>query len=208
MPHTQNNERAFEIIASTPLYEGFFSMARYRLRHTRFAGGWSGEMEREIFLRKPAVVVLPYDPVADSVVLIEQFRPGPAVVGLDAWQIETVAGIIDTAENPEVVARREAVEEANISLGRVHLVMPHFLPSPGGCSESLALFVGEVDSVGVGGLHGLDSEHEDIRAFTVTLDDALALVDAGKVQNGATMVLILWLARHRARLLAEWNKTP
>jgi ADP-ribose pyrophosphatase len=204
MSNIETDSRQYEILAAETVYDGFFAMRRYQLRHTRFDGEWSGVMQREIFERKPAVVVLPYDPITDRVVLIEQFRVGPAVVNLPAWQIETVAGIIDTEESPEQVARREAVEEANVTLARMLLVHPHYLPSPGGCSEALALFIGEVDSAGVGGVHGLASEHEDIRAFTVPLDAALDLVDAGRIDNGAVMVLLLWLARHKSAIRSAW----
>lgn len=65
-----------EILEKTTPFQGYFRIDRYCLRHRLFAGGWSGEMTREIFERGHAVGLLPYDPVRDELVLIEQFRPG------------------------------------------------------------------------------------------------------------------------------------
>src|ERR1700676_5091838 len=106
-----------EIIEKTPRYKGFFEIVRYRFRHRLFAGGWSGEIVREVFERGHAVAVLPYDPAADAVVLIEQFRIGALVAGFAPWQREIVAGIIEKGEGPEDVARREAAEEAGAAVG-------------------------------------------------------------------------------------------
>jgi len=65
-----------EILDKSEQYKGYFRINRYRLRHRLYAGGWSGELQRELFERGHAVGVLPYDPAADSVVLIEQFGSG------------------------------------------------------------------------------------------------------------------------------------
>ena len=99
-----------EIIDRTLRYKGFFEIVRYRFRHRLFAGGWSGEIEREVLERGHAVAVLPYDPAADAVVLIEQFRIGALAAGFPPWQVEIVAGIIEEGEAIEAVARRETME--------------------------------------------------------------------------------------------------
>src|SRR3546814_11817116 len=99
-----------EIAARDTCYQGYFRIDRYRFRHRLHGGGWSGEITRELFERGHAVAVLPYDPPADAVVLIEQFRIGAFAAGLPCWQTETVAGILDHGENPEVVAARVASE--------------------------------------------------------------------------------------------------
>ena len=62
-------------------YQGFFLMDRLRLRHGRYDGDWTPVLEREVLLRGLAVAVVPYDPVRDEVVLIEQFRTGALVAG-------------------------------------------------------------------------------------------------------------------------------
>ena len=57
-------------------FRGYFSLETLTLRHRLFAGGWSAPMRRELFQRGDAVGVLPWDPVKDELVLIEQFRVG------------------------------------------------------------------------------------------------------------------------------------
>jgi ADP-ribose pyrophosphatase len=70
-----------ELVEKTTPYQGYFRIERYRLRHKRFAGGWTEVMSRELFERGHATVVLPYDPLRDAVVLIEQFRVGAYAAG-------------------------------------------------------------------------------------------------------------------------------
>ncbi|PPZ19682.1 ADP-ribose diphosphatase, partial [Escherichia coli] len=83
-----------EIIARETLYSGFFSFQRYRFRHRLFNGEMSGEVNREIFERGHAVVLLPYDPVRDEVVLIEQIRIAAYDTSASPWLFELVAGMI------------------------------------------------------------------------------------------------------------------
>jgi ADP-ribose pyrophosphatase len=193
-----------EIIDKTLRYKGFFEIVRYRFRHRLFAGGWSGEIEREVFERGHAVAVLPYDPAADAVVLIEQFRIGAFVGGMAPWQTEIVAGIIEAGETPEDVARREAEEEAGAAIGAL-IPICRYLVSPGGASESVQLYCGRVDSKGLGGIHGLPQEHEDIRVEVRPFAVALAALNAGTIGNAVTIVALQWLALNRERVRAAWS---
>ncbi|ERB66196.1 hypothetical protein N779_06315, partial [Vibrio coralliilyticus OCN008] len=114
-----------EIISKEILFKGFFRMIKYRFRHKLFEGGWSEVIEREMFERGHAAALLPYDPVSDQVVLIEQIRVG-ALEHAHPWQLEIVAGIIDTDESPEQVVRREASEEAGISVDELAKVTSYY----------------------------------------------------------------------------------
>lgn len=192
-----------EILEKSERYRGYFRIDRYRLRHRLFAGGWSGQIEREVFERGHAVGVLPYDPAADAVVLIEQFRIGALVAGMEPWLIEVVAGIIEEGEAPEEVARRETLEEAGLEIQAL-MPMCRYLVSPGGSSESVRLYCARVDSRGAGGIHGLPEEHEDIRVEVVPVDTALRLLDEGRVANSVSVIALQWLALHRDRVRAAW----
>ncbi|WP_207478616.1 NUDIX domain-containing protein [Arenibaculum pallidiluteum] len=196
-----------ELIAKEPLHQGYFRVDRYRLRHRRFDGGWTGEVDRELLERGHAAAVLLWDPGADAVVLIEQFRIGPYAAGREPWQIEIVAGIIDTDETPEAVARREAVEEAGIEVTDIAPVCT-VMASPGAVTESIALFVGRIDSAGAGGVFGLAEEQEDIRVHLLPLAEALAWADEGRIENPPALITLLWLARHGERLRAQWLGAP
>lgn len=193
-----------ELLESTTRYNGFFQIVLYRFRHRLFAGGWSEEIRREIFERGHAVGVLPYDPAADAVVLIEQFRIGAYAAGLDPWLIEVVAGIVEPGESWEEVARREAREEAGLILADL-TPMCRYIVSPGGSTETVRLFCGRVDSRGAGGIHGLSEEHEDIKADVVPFADAMRWLEEGRITNAITLIALQWLALHRERLRAAWT---
>ena len=193
-----------EVVDRTRVYDGYLKVERFRLRHRRHQGGWTGEMSRELIERGHAVAVLPYDPARDVVVLIEQFRIGAYAAGIDPWQIEIVAGIIEPGEALDDVARRESLEEAGCAVGEL-IPACRFLTSPGVLSETVEIFVGRTDSQGLGGVHGLDAEHEDIRVLTAGLDEALAWLDQGRIQNAPAVVALLWLGRHREAVRRRWR---
>jgi ADP-ribose pyrophosphatase len=195
-----------EIIERTRAYAGYLKLDRYRLRHRRHDGGWTDAMSREVVERGHAVCVLPYDPLRDAVVLIEQFRVGAYAAGQPAWQIEIVAGIIEPGETPEEVARRETREEAGCAIGElVHVAT--ILTSPGVLTETAAVYCARADATQASGVHGLAHEHEDIRAFAAPLDEALAWCDAGRLQNTPALIALGWLARHRDELRRRWTAT-
>jgi ADP-ribose pyrophosphatase len=190
-----------DIVEQQVVYQGFFRMERMRLRHTLFAGGWSAVMVRELLQRGHAVAVLPYDPVRDQVVLVEQFRVGALETG--AWLLEIVAGMIEEGEDPQDVARREALEEAACIL---HDLIPlyEYYVSPGGTSERIMLFCARVDASQLGGVHGLAAENEDIRVHVMDFNAALALLDSGKIYSATPIIALQWLLRQRASLRHQW----
>ena len=152
-----------ELLGRDVVYDGHFRLDRYRLRHRQFAGGLGPVLTREVLERGMVAAVLPVDPGRDRVVLIEQFRPGAWAAGRSPWLLECVAGVIEPGETPEELARREALEEAGCVITDL-VPIATFLTSPGATTETVHLFCGRVASDGVGGLHGLGTEGEDIRA--------------------------------------------
>ena len=194
-----------EIIARETLYSGFFSMDIYRFRHRLFNGEMSGEIRREIFERGHAAVLLPFDPVRDEVVLVEQIRIAAYDVSESPWLLEMVAGMIEEGETVEDVARREALEEAGLVVGRTKPVLS-YLASPGGTSERLSIMVGEVDATTAEGIHGLADENEDIRVHVVSREQAYQWVEEGKIDNAASVIALQWLQLHYQKLRHEWKK--
>ena len=194
-----------EIIARETLYSGFFSMDLYRFRHRLFNGEMSGEIRREIFERGHAAVLLPFDPVRDEVVLVEQIRIAAYDVSKSPWLLEMVAGMIEEGETVEDVARREALEEAGLVVGRTRPVLS-YLASPGGTSERLSIMVGEVDATTAEGIHGLADENEDIRVHVVSREQAYQWVEEGKIDNAASVIALQWLQLHYQTLRNEWKK--
>lgn len=193
-----------ELIERTVAFQGYFRLARYRFRHSLYRGGVSGAFDREVFERGQAAAVLPYDPIRDEVVLIRQFRAGTFAAGRHPWCWEIVAGMIEDGETPEGVARREAVEEAAVEI--LELVPLYSLVlSPGACSETCNIFLGRIESAGVGGVHGLDTENEDILVKTMSFADALALLGRDEIDNSAAVIALQWLALHRDELRNRWR---
>lgn len=193
-----------EINKRMTAFQGFFRLEKFRLRHSLFAGGMSEEMSRELFVRGHAVAMLPYDPVLDRVVLIEQFRIGAVADPEGAWLTEIVAGMVGETESDEDVARRESIEEAGCAVLDL-LPICRFYPSPGGCDETAQLYCGRVDASQASGIHGLDEEHEDIRVMTVTFDEALSWVESGRINSAAPIIALQWLALNKARVRQAWS---
>lgn len=193
-----------KIISKETLFKGFFQMVKYTFKHKLYDGGWSQPVERELFERGHAAAMLPYDPIRDEVVLIEQIRVG-ALEHENPWQLEIVAGIMDADEEVEDLVRREAMEEAGLEVGNIASVASYY-PSAGGCSERLDVFVGQVNSLGAGGVYGLDYESEDIQALVMKRSDAYALISDGKIENGASIIALQWLEINHEKLKLEWQR--
>jgi ADP-ribose pyrophosphatase len=198
-------KKQFEIIGREVGYQGFFRLEKYRLRHTLFAGGWSAEIDRELFRRGNCVAVLLYDPDADKVVLIEQFRVGGVLQPEKAWMLEIVAGAIEEGETAEEVAYRESMEEAGCEIQELMLIN-EFYTTPGGSSEWITLFCGKVDSTHVGGIHGLDHEHEDIFVRAVYFDEVYQMLEDRMIESAIPILAIQWLALNRPKLRQKWIK--
>jgi ADP-ribose pyrophosphatase len=193
-----------EVIRCEDVYQGYLKVRRYRLRHRLFDGSWSTEMTREVMERAHAVAVLPYDPTRDEVVLIEQFRMGIFDAGHDPWSIECVAGLIEADESLEDVAYREVEEETGLEVTALQQVHRMYA-SPGVFSEHVWIYVARVDASEAGGIFGLDHEHEDIRAFTCPLDQALKMLDDGQILVSHSLIALQWLALHRDEMRRRWS---
>lgn len=193
-----------QILAREQCFKGFYQLDRLQLRHRQFNGQMGPQISRELFVRHDAVCVLPYDPVLEQVVLIEQFRVGALDKGQTPWLLELVAGLIDKDEVPEQVAHREALEEANLALEAL-LPITRYFPSPGGSDEWVHLYVGRCDSAKAGGVFGLAEEGEDIRVHVLSLDTALAALESGQIGNAATIIALQWLALNRQKVRKAWQ---
>jgi ADP-ribose pyrophosphatase len=194
-----------EIVKKETLFQGFFKMIKYHFKHARYEGGESRIVQREMFVRGRAAALLPYDPVTDQVVLIEQIRVG-ALEHDNPWQIEIVAGIVDKdQESAHDLVRREAIEEAGVDVGRIEPITAYY-PSSGGCDEMIDVFIGEVDASQAGGVHGLFEEDEDIKVFVLSREEAYQLVKDGTIENGASIIALQWLELNKNELRQKWHK--
>ena len=194
---------------SETVWSGRFPLERIGFRNRRFDGAMSGPRVWELWRRGRAAAFLPYDPLAGTVLLIEQFRLPALAAGIDPVLTELPAGLCDAGETPEVTIRREAIEEIGIAPGRLHHI-GDFLLTPGGSDENCALYVGEItappaDARGLVGLGGLHGEEEDIRARLWPLEAATEAALAGKFANSVAAIALLWMASRAVWLRREWG---
>lgn len=193
------------------VWSGMFPLQRIRFRHRRFDGTLSRVRTWELWRRGRAVAVLPYDPVTDKVVLIEQFRLPALAAGVEPMMVEVPAGLCEPGEDIARCLARETQEELGLPLGRVQPI-GDFLLSPGGCDERVWLHVGEVATPpcapdGLVGLTGLATEAEDIRVRVWKAEAAIAAAMAGRMSNAVTALALFWLAARREQLRAAWKET-
>lgn len=197
-------EGAVQVAARRHPYAHYFAVEEYDLACRQFDGRMGEVMNRAVFLSGDAATVLPYDPVRDRVLLVEQFRIGPFARGdLQPWILEPIAGRIDAGESPEQAVRREAREEAGLDLGRL-IEVARYYSSPGAVAEYIHAYVGLADLPdSAARIGGLAEEEEDIRGRILSFDELMALVASGEGGNAPLVCSAWWLAAHRAGLRAE-----
>ncbi|PTQ89999.1 NUDIX domain-containing protein [Agitococcus lubricus] len=194
-----------EHVERKTLFQGFNRIDVLRLKHRLFSGQMGTVIQRELMVKPQAVGVLIYDPVLASVLLIEQFRVG-ALAEDNPWLLEIVAGLVDAEqESLEQVVRREAQEEAGISLLHLEFVQRFYL-TPGCSSECLHLFVAQADLSQAGGIYGLPEEGEDIRACVVEIAQLQAYLTQGRLINATTVIAAQWLLLNEVKLRTRWQK--
>ncbi|MBA85813.1 MAG: tellurium resistance protein [Rhodobacteraceae bacterium] len=184
-------------------YTDYFAVEQHVLRFRQFDGQMGPDVKLASFKATDAALVLPYDPVRDRVMMVEQFRMGPYVRGDRVpWQLEPIAGRVDAGETPEQTARREAHEEAGLELLDLRLIMRGY-PSPGCMNEYYHIYLGLADLPdGIAGVGGLDSESENIRSHIFGFDQAMQMFERGELRVVPLVNALLWLARHREHLRA------
>ena len=197
--------------AKRVVYKGFFSVEEHDLSYRKFNNQQSSILTRSALISSDAVIVLPYDPVNDRILLIEQFRSGPYVKGdKNPWVLEPIAGLIDEGETPEGAGMREAKEEAHLEIKRLELVARSY-PSPGISTEFFHQYIGIVELLDSSDLiAGLSSENEDIRSHIFEYEQFFEMIESGKVNVGPLILLGLWLSKNRTRLRKKyfdrWSK--
>jgi len=181
-------------------YSNFFAAQEMDLQYRRFDGTLSPVLNRGAQVLGQAVVVLPYDPARDAVLLVEQFRTPVFIAGDRApWGIEPVSGLIDPGETPEMAAHRETKEEAGLHLSRLEPVASVY-SSSGSSTEFVYIFIGLSDLGNVNKDGGLAEEGEDIRSQVVGFDALMEGIDTQQFCDMPLVTAALWLGRHRDRL--------
>lgn len=183
-----------KILSKEILLQGFCHIERSTMQHRTFAGDWTPIYTRDFMIKPPVAAALPYDPVLDQIVLIEQFRVGALGQIATPWMIEIVAGIMDQdyAESLEDLIHREMLEEACLEI-KTLIPIYEYLVSPGCSTEKVKLFCALVDSSKVPKYCGLAEEHEDIKIHVVSSQEAFRAVRLGQICNAVSIIALQWL---------------
>jgi ADP-ribose pyrophosphatase len=193
----------WSVVSKKQLYRGFFKLYRFELKHDLFEGGESPVLTRELLDRYHAAAVLPYDPVRDELVLIEQFRVGAGDDPSGPWLIEIIAGLNEPGETAEQLVRREAMEEAGCKISDV-IPLHHYYSSPGSSNEKIQIYFARTESEGLGGVHGIDEEGEDIRVHVVSSDTAFDWLDQGRIDSALPIIALQWFRLNRDHIRSQW----
>lgn len=156
--------------------------------YRRGDGQWQHQ-ERESYDLGDAAMVLPFDRARGKVLLIQQFRWPVFESGYRQQLIEVIAGKLD-GDTPEACVRREAMEEAGVTITNPRLIS-HCFTSPGAVKERASAFLADYDSTAPrakGGGH--EHEGEDITVLELSLDEALAMATNGEIVDMKTILLL------------------
>jgi ADP-ribose pyrophosphatase len=180
-----------------PLHEGFLRVYEYEFDVEKHGGGIA-RLSREVMERGNAVAVLGHDPNRHEVVLGNEFRPGVMVNGEYPYRDNLIAGAIDENETALEAAVREMREETGLVLSNPVLIHSGAYVSSGGTSEKIAIVYGTVDTTLAGGVHGNDSEDEDILSVVLPAKVFIERVRSGEINDLKTLVAGYWLAERQA----------
>ncbi len=184
-----------KIVSSRVLSDFWGVTTGYEVDFTR-TDGTTQHLRREAYDHGHAAAVLPYDETRDRVVLIRQFRFAAHVAGGPDMLVEVVAGLLDD-DDPETCARREAMEEAGITLIDCTPAFTVFV-SPGSITEKIHCFVGTYrGAVANGSGFGIAHEGEDIEVMEMDFDKAFAMIGRGEIVDSKTILLLQHLALTR-----------
>jgi len=112
--------------------------------------------------------------------------------------LEIPAGTLEQGEPPAETARRELAEEVGLAAA-TWLDGPRFYTAPGFCDELMHLYL----ATDLRAADGESDPDEMLEASWMTLDDAIAAVDDGRIIDAKTIAAIGWLARRLPIALAE-----
>ncbi|TRZ92685.1 MAG: NUDIX domain-containing protein [Rhodocyclaceae bacterium] len=176
------------ILESVAVYAGFFELRRLTIVHDLFDGGTAGPLVREVLHRSDVAAALLYDPAADKVVLVEQYRAGAHVAGVAPWLIDIVAGRIEAGQTPLDTITREITEESGLVPTSIQLIGT-YLTAPHLSSEKVHIFLATVDATCIEGFHGLAHEGEDIRPLAMDRTEALCAAQTRPLSLWAGLAL-------------------
>ena len=143
---------------------------------------------RDVVRHNGSVVVLAVDTATNSadpgILLIRQYRHG--AVG---FLLELPAGRIEPGEKLIPAGKRELIEETGYRAKRWSKHVRYFA-SPGFVSEAMNILIAEDLTLG----ESTPEEDERIELYMTPLSELLSMIHAGKIQDGKTLIGVLFYA--------------
>lgn len=180
------------IQSKSRIFNDFFKIDEAYLSYKRFDGRMSPVVRRLNFERGDSAAALIFNPETQKIILVNQFKYPTYDTG-SGWITETIAGMVDKNETPEAAIRREVLEETGYNVEKLKHIFTFYV-SPGGSSERIMLFYGEVSAVSKveqGG--GFEVEQEDIITVELTIEEAQKQIESGEIADAKTIIGIMWL---------------
>jgi ADP-ribose pyrophosphatase len=188
------------------VWHGRFPLQIVRFRHRRFDGTLSNLLTWEMWRRGEAVAVLPYDPWAHRIALIEQFRLPMLAAGEDPIAREIPAGMLEPGEEPGACGLRELREEAGLESDTL-APMGSFMLAQGAMDERVHFFAARVHlpEPGEGRTLGLATENEETRVVVLEAEQAFGMTARNEIRNACGAIGLMWLQLNAPRLRQEWT---
>lgn len=139
--------------------------------------------KREIVEHPGAVAILAWD--GERLAMVRQWRHATGEILL-----EIPAGTLEPDEPPAETARRELAEEVGLAAEDWE-EGPRFYTAPGFCTELMHLYL----ATGLSDATAEADEDEELEPLWMTLGDALAAIDDGRIRDAKTIAGVGWLAR-------------
>jgi len=176
------------------LSDGWSRLESVRFDYRRRDGEWETQT-REVYDRGHGAAILLHDVERRRVVLVRQFRyPAHAATGR-GFLLEVPAGMLED-DDPVATVIAETEQETGYRIGRPTFAFAAYV-SPGSVTERIHCFTAACEPgsrIADGG--GLAEEGEDIEVHDVDLDEALAMVSDGRIEDMKTILLLQHAALH------------
>ena len=171
------------------LSDNWYTLNKITFEYEKEDGSWETQI-REAYDRGNGAAILLYSIDNGTVILTKQFRMPTYVNGNeDGMMIEVCAGLLD-GDHPEDCIKKEVEEETGYKVENVQKVFESYM-SPGAVTEIMHFFICEYEEamkISEGG--GAEDESENIEVLEMDFNQALALVQTGKIKDAKTIMLL------------------
>ena len=184
MPNSRIRNLKTEVLSNN-----WYTLRKVTFEYLKNNGTWEVQ-HREAYDRGNGATILLYNKENRTVILTRQFRVPTYLNGNDSGMlIESCAGLLDK-DDAERCIKRETEEETGYRISSVEKVFEAYM-SPGSVTEIIYFFIAEyTKSMKIGKGGGAEDEQEEIEVLELKIDQAIQMVESGKIRDGKTIMLL------------------